>query len=106
ATTVAGRLMAKLGEKCGPNPYGLDFHGVTPAALAAVSLDELAALGMPGKRAFALQSLARHTLAGGLDFSPFAPAAEASTHLTHIPGIGPWTADYISMRALRHPDAF
>ncbi len=106
ATTVAGRLVARFGEKCGTNPHGLEFHAVTPAALAAATVDELAALGMPGKRALALQTLARHTLAGGLEFPPFATLEEAADSLTVLAGIGPWTADYIAMRALRQPDAF
>ncbi len=106
ATTVAGRVVAKFGEKCGTNPYGLEFHAVTPTALAAATVDELAPRGMPGKRALALQTLARHTLAGGLDFPPFATLEETASSLLKLPGIGPWTADYIAMRALRHPDAF
>ncbi len=106
ATTVAGRLVARFGVKCAPNPHGLEFHAVTPAALADATVDDLAALGMPGKRALALQALARHALAGGLDFPPFVTLEEAAASLTRLPGIGPWTADYIAMRALRHPDAF
>jgi AraC family transcriptional regulator of adaptative response / DNA-3-methyladenine glycosylase II len=31
---------------------------------------------------------------------------EARRRLLALPGIGPWTADYIAMRALRDPDAF
>jgi AraC family transcriptional regulator of adaptative response / DNA-3-methyladenine glycosylase II len=26
--------------------------------------------------------------------------------LVGLPGIGPWTADYVAMRALGHPDVF
>ncbi|MES2475856.1 MAG: AlkA N-terminal domain-containing protein [Verrucomicrobiota bacterium] len=106
ATTVAGRLAARLGERCASNPHGLEFHAVTPAALAVATVDELAALGMPGKRALALQTLARHAMDGGLEILPFATLEEVSRSLTELPGIGPWTADYIAMRALRHPDAF
>lgn len=106
ATTVAGRLASRFGERCGTNPHGLEFHAVTPAALAAATVDELAALGMPGKRALALQSLARHTMAGGLEFPPFITLEEAADSLTKLPGIGSWTADYIAMRALRYPNAF
>jgi AraC family transcriptional regulator of adaptative response / DNA-3-methyladenine glycosylase II len=28
------------------------------------------------------------------------------TALLALPGIGPWTADYIALRALAHPDVF
>ena len=31
---------------------------------------------------------------------------EARRGLVALPGIGPWTAAYVSMRALRDPDAF
>lgn len=106
ASTVAARLVQRLGDPCPPNNQRLEFFAVTPASLAAASVDEIAALGMPGKRALALQSLARHALAGGLDFSPFTTLAEAAGSLTALPGIGAWTADYIAMRALRYPDAF
>ncbi len=106
ASTVAGRLAERLGTPCPTNEYGLTHFAVTPAALAAASVDEIASLGMPGKRALALQNLAQHTLAGRLDFSPFTTLAEASSSLTALPGIGPWTADYIALRALRYPDAF
>ena len=31
---------------------------------------------------------------------------ESTEQLTALRGIGDWTADYIAMRAFRHPDAF
>ena len=31
---------------------------------------------------------------------------ETVDQLCELPGIGPWTAQYIAMRALREPDAF
>jgi AraC family transcriptional regulator of adaptative response / DNA-3-methyladenine glycosylase II len=31
---------------------------------------------------------------------------ETALKLTALPGIGPWTAQYVAMRALREPDAF
>jgi len=39
-------------------------------------------------------------------FSPFTTLEDAALSLTALPGIGPWTAEYIAMRALRYPDAF
>ena len=33
-------------------------------------------------------------------------ATTPAASLLAIPGIGPWTADYIAMRALGHPDVF
>jgi AraC family transcriptional regulator of adaptative response / DNA-3-methyladenine glycosylase II len=43
---------------------------------------------------------------GGLDLSPGADVRATIEKLLRIPGIGPWTAQYIAMRALRWPDAF
>ncbi|MEO7317699.1 MAG: AlkA N-terminal domain-containing protein [Chthoniobacteraceae bacterium] len=106
ASTIAARLVQKFGAVCAPNEHGLTHFAATAAALAAAREEEIARLGMPAKRALALQHLARHALAGGLDFSPFATLAEASASLASLPGIGPWTADYIALRALRYPDAF
>jgi AraC family transcriptional regulator of adaptative response / DNA-3-methyladenine glycosylase II len=37
---------------------------------------------------------------------PFATLDETIAKLVELPGIGPWTAQYIAMRALREPDAF
>lgn len=71
------------------------------AQLARTDLDGLA---MPGARKRALTGLANAVADGVLDFG--APMPEVRTQLLAIPGIGPWTADYISMRALRDPDAF
>ena len=34
------------------------------------------------------------------------PAAERLADLLELPGIGPWTVEYVAMRALRDPDAF
>ena len=38
--------------------------------------------------------------------SPGADRAEVRSALVALPGIGPWTADYIALRALGDPDAF
>ncbi len=37
---------------------------------------------------------------------PGADPAELRRSLVALPGIGPWTAEYVAMRALRDPDAF
>jgi AraC family transcriptional regulator of adaptative response / DNA-3-methyladenine glycosylase II len=93
ARTVLGRLVADYGE-----------HGFpAPAALAAA---DPARLPFPRTRARALVELARLTEAGELRLDAGADPAEARRILTSIPGIGPWTADYVAMRALGDPDVF
>jgi AraC family transcriptional regulator of adaptative response / DNA-3-methyladenine glycosylase II len=60
---------------------------------------------MPAARARALGALARAVRNGlALDGRRDVPATRAA--LLELPGIGPWTVEYIAMRALRDPDAF
>jgi AraC family transcriptional regulator of adaptative response / DNA-3-methyladenine glycosylase II len=42
----------------------------------------------------------------GLDSGVHHRPDDSIRRLTELPGIGPWTAQYIAMRALRWPDAF
>jgi AraC family transcriptional regulator of adaptative response / DNA-3-methyladenine glycosylase II len=44
--------------------------------------------------------------AGDVVIDPGADPAELRRSLVALPGIGPWTAEYVAMRALRDPDAF
>jgi AraC family transcriptional regulator of adaptative response / DNA-3-methyladenine glycosylase II len=61
---------------------------------------------MPDSRRRALLALAGALASGELALDPGADRAQARVRLLALPGIGPWTADYIAMRALRDPDAF
>jgi AraC family transcriptional regulator of adaptative response / DNA-3-methyladenine glycosylase II len=58
------------------------------------------AFAMPTKRRETLRALAR----ADLDLSPGADREETRAALLELPGIGPWTADYVLMRALGDPD--
>ena len=101
ARTVAGRLVAELAA---PGPAGLRLF---PSAdtLASVPLDVLRGLGLNTGRAATILVLAR-AVADGLDLSLTADRARARAALLALPGIGPWTADYVALRALGDPDAF
>jgi 3-methyladenine DNA glycosylase/8-oxoguanine DNA glycosylase len=57
-------------------------------------------------RARALVELAREVSGGGLRLDPAAPVDATIAALDALPGVGPWTAQYIAMRALAWPDAF
>lgn len=72
-----------------------------PAAVAAA---DLAKLGIPAARRRALGHLADACLRGELDFA--APLDHWREKLRALPGIGPWTVEYLCMRAGRDPDAF
>jgi len=73
-------------------------RGVTPETILRARRNP----GMPQSRWNAIRSLAR----GNVTFERGATLDESIARLTELPGIGPWTAHYIAMRALREPDAF
>lgn len=151
ATTVMGRLVATTGRplatdrepgRLGPGtaprkPTGTTASNSlanlnpsllfpTPEAIAAADLDSI---GLPRKRAAALQNVARLIAAGELPFSSdgadvlvgktnfeqygrgesvaFEEDFDAiKAALLALPGIGPWTVAYFSLRALGDPDAW
>jgi AraC family transcriptional regulator, regulatory protein of adaptative response / DNA-3-methyladenine glycosylase II len=61
---------------------------------------------MPGNRRRALVALADALRSGALTIDAGTDPAELRAALVGLPGIGPWTAEYVAMRALRDPDAF
>jgi AraC family transcriptional regulator of adaptative response / DNA-3-methyladenine glycosylase II len=103
AATLAGRLVQGYGEELA-RPLGAVTHRF-PSAAALAAADP-ADLAMPTSRRQALLGLADALAAGDLSLDPDADRAEARERLLALPGIGPWTADYIAMRALHDADAF
>ena len=77
-----------------------------PGRIAGTDPPDIAALGIIGSRAKALVALARAIDSGALRLDPAAPVEETLAALERLPGVGPWTAHYIAMRALAWPDAF
>lgn len=108
ATTLAGRLAARFGHPIPAAQAGLDRVFPNAATLAAATVDEVASIGLPGARASTLIELARAISSGRIDLqNPTAATVEAElAALQDLPGIGPWTAQYLAMRALHDPDAF
>jgi AraC family transcriptional regulator of adaptative response / DNA-3-methyladenine glycosylase II len=106
ARTVAGRLVHAAGEPL-PAPVGAVTHLFpTPTALIELAGREPGAFSMPAGRRRALVALAQAVDAGDVVIDPGADPAELRRSLVALPGIGPWTAEYVAMRALRDPDAF
>ncbi|MBI4952251.1 MAG: helix-turn-helix domain-containing protein [Myxococcales bacterium] len=105
ATTLAGRLVTRFGAPLDTGRPELARTFPSAATLAAVPVEELAALGLPASRARTLAAVARACAAGQLPLED--PSAhEAWTRaLAAIPGIGPWTTAYLALR-LGVPDAF
>lgn len=106
ATTLARRLVQAFGARLPADVDGLTHAFPAPAELAAVPAAELAAIGLTGGRAATLAALAEAMAADRLDLEPGADPDAAVGALTAIRGIGPWTANYVAMRALGWPDAF
>jgi AraC family transcriptional regulator, regulatory protein of adaptative response / DNA-3-methyladenine glycosylase II len=104
ARTLAGRLVAELGTD---GPGGADGLRLFPApeAIADAGSERLRSLGLTGARASTLVALAT-AVAGGLPLDPGADRREVRAALLALPGIGPWTADYVALRALGDPDVF
>ena len=78
---------------------------VFPSVATIAGLDP-ETLPMPRARARALVGLANALASGAVSLHPGADREEAAARLVALPGIGPWTAGYIGMRALSDPDAF
>lgn len=106
ATTLSGRLVARFGEPV-KTPFSALTHAF-PAAprIAGVTEKQIAAIGLPLARAASLKAIAAAAASGAIRLEPGAEPESAIAALVALPGIGPWTAHYLAMRALRWPDAF
>jgi AraC family transcriptional regulator, regulatory protein of adaptative response / DNA-3-methyladenine glycosylase II len=100
AATLAARLVAAYGEPLA-NPVG----GVTHAWPAAGRLVD-AEVAAPAARIRAIRALAAALASGDLVLDRDADRRATEDRLLALPGIGPWTASYIAMRALHDTDAF
>jgi AraC family transcriptional regulator, regulatory protein of adaptative response / DNA-3-methyladenine glycosylase II len=103
ATTLAGRMARAFGTPLKEPAHGLTHLFPRPDALAHA---DVASIGMPRSRGEAIRSLAVAVRDGAVTLDASLGLEDAVARLTALPGIGPWTAQYIAMRALREPDAF
>ena len=72
----------------------------SPEVLATLDADDLRrTIGVTGARARTLVAIAREVADGNATLT----SREA---LLALPGVGPWTADLVALRALRDPDVF
>ncbi len=119
ARTFAARLVAGLGETVGHDgPDGPDGSRggrlrllPSPGVLVAAGVPRVRAVtGVTGARAATLVALAAAAV-DGLDLEAArdgGPEAvdDVTRRLLRLPGVGPWTAGYVRMRALGDADAF
>lgn len=99
ARTLAHRLLTRFGT---PLPGGARLFPDAAALLAA----DLAAVGLTRARVATLRSMATALLEGRVDFAPGQSLDGFVGRWTALPGIGAWTAHYLALRVLGHPDAF
>jgi AraC family transcriptional regulator of adaptative response / DNA-3-methyladenine glycosylase II len=102
ATTLCGRLVRELGEPLGL-PGELAWAFPSPSRLARADLSKI---GLPRSRAESLRSLARAVVDQPGLFEPGRDLEEIVERLQRLPGVGPWTAHHLAMRAFGEPDAF
>jgi AraC family transcriptional regulator of adaptative response / DNA-3-methyladenine glycosylase II len=104
ARTLAARIVERWGEPLdAPTLPGLARLFPTPERLADADLRDV---GVINARAETIRGIARALLDGRADFRAEQPLEEFVARWTALPGIGQWTASYMAMRALSHPDAF
>ncbi|MGZ6570520.1 MAG: DNA-3-methyladenine glycosylase family protein [Solirubrobacteraceae bacterium] len=103
AATLAGRLVVEYGESL-RGSLGTVTH-LFPRAGALANADP-ERLPMPASRRRALLGLAQALDEGRVALGATMDRAEVRRRLLELPGIGPWTADYVALRALRDSDAF
>lgn len=103
ARTLANRLVERHGTPFADAPAGLQSLFPSPAALADAPLEDI---GVTKARAATLRGLAQACVDGRVHFSAEQGLDAMVASLVALPGIGPWTAHYVAMRALSQPDAF
>jgi len=104
ARTVASRVAQRFGTVLEtPLIDGLDALFPTPEVLADA---DLTSVGLTRARAGTIRTVAQAMLDGRVDFATERTLGDFVERWVALPGIGPWTAHYIAMRALSHPDAF
>ena len=90
ASTLAGRLVQRFG----------------PPKAEILADANLAVIGLPKARAESMRLFARAVCDTKIRFDASTSSEEMIGRMCELPGIGPWTANYIAMRALADPDAF
>ncbi|WP_063629939.1 AlkA N-terminal domain-containing protein [Nocardia sp. BMG51109] len=98
AVTHTARLVEALGERVnGPVPRLFP----TAAAIAERGAEVLTG---PARRTASILSAARALASGELSLHAGRTAGDVRRDLLALDGVGPWTADYVTMRLLADPD--
>ncbi len=103
ATTLAGRVARMFGSPISERGPALERLFPTPAVLATAPFERA---GVMPSRAEAIRRLAAEVASGAMMLETTGDASKSASALRALSGIGPWTAEYVSMRAIGEPDAF
>ncbi|MCO6433618.1 DNA-3-methyladenine glycosylase family protein [Nitrosomonas nitrosa] len=104
ATTLYSRFVTAFGKPVETPFPGLDRTAPVADAIANAKLQTIIDLGLTQRRALTIHQLAQKIREGALDLEQ-ENRTEILRQLLELPGIGPWTAQYIAMRALGDPNA-
>lgn len=106
ATTLSCRFAQAFGQPIETPFQGLDRLSPLPEHISKMTLNDIAELGIISARAKCIIALAQAFTSGTICLNAGMNPEMVIKKLEELPGIGPWTAQYIAMRALRWPDAF
>lgn len=109
ARTLAGRIANAYGTELKNPAHGLTHTFPTPTDICGLDgniENHLGTLGVIGARVRSIRALAEGMASGDIKLSISADPAVLMQKLLKLPGFGPWTVQYIALRALRFPDAF
>lgn len=101
--TRLGHLAERFGAR---TPDGTRFGPPDPVLVARAPLSALRQTGLSARRAAELRDLARLPLERFEHELDLLPDVQARARLLELPGIGPWTADYVLLRGLGRLDIF
>lgn len=109
ARTLAQRFVTAFGDLVHTPFEDLGFTFPVPASIYGLKAPPeslLGPLGITGARARSIFALAEALIRGEVTLAKGADPENEMNKLLELPGFGPWTVQYIGMRALGWPDAF
>jgi AraC family transcriptional regulator of adaptative response / DNA-3-methyladenine glycosylase II len=105
ASTLFRRFVEKYGDGIATPHEKLNRLAPSAAVIAKAELQDLISLGLTQRRAQTISTVAKTLASEKIVLLPNGDTNAIRSALLELPGIGPWTADYIAMRCLADPDA-
>ena len=106
AATLTERLAARWGDRLETPHDGLSVLFPAAETVARLTVDDLRSIGVQARRSACLIALSQAVADGALEVDAVPDAEQGMRQLLAQPGIGPWTASYIGMRAWAARDVF